>query len=73
MESVNLWIFIPYVVIFCLVAIPVMYIWVYHYSARLPCCSSKQNEKLEVSSDVETGTTEAPEQLSAPEHQVPTA
>ena len=73
METINLWILIPYVVIFALVAIPVFYIWIHYYSAKLPCCASKQNDKVEEGSDVETGTTEAPEQLSAPERQVSVA
>ena len=65
MDQINLWILIPFVVIFALVTIPVVYIWVTHYSAKFLCCASKQNGKVEDGSDAATGTTEAPEQLSA--------
>ena len=61
MDQVNLWILIPSLILFALVTIPVVYIWVIHYSARILCCASKQNSKSEEVSDVETGTTEVPE------------
>jgi hypothetical protein len=61
MDQVNLWILVPSLIIFALVSVPVVYIWIVHYSDKLLCCSSKQNKKEEEISDVETGTTEAPE------------
>jgi hypothetical protein len=64
MDQINLWILVPCVLIFGLVTIPVVYIWVSVYSCWFPCGGSKQSDKSEEVSDSETGTTEAPEQLS---------
>ena len=65
MDSLNLWILIPFVLFFALVAIPVIYIWIHHYAGRWLCCTSKQNAKNDEASEVATGTTEAPEQLAS--------
>ena len=61
MENVNWWILAPCLILLALVAIPMIHIGLRRYSSKMLCCSSTRQEKSEETSEIATGTTDAPE------------
>lgn len=65
METINWWILAPLLIFLTLITIPIVYVWVSVYGAKLRLrWTEKPMESIEKSIEVESATTEAPENLA---------
>lgn len=65
METINWWILAPMLIFLSLITIPIVYVWVSVYGARLRLRSAENPvESIEKSIEVESATTEVPENLA---------
>ena len=65
METINWWILAPMLIFLSLITIPIVYVWVSVYGARLRLRSTENPvESIEKSIEVESATTEVPENLA---------
>ena len=54
MQTTNYWILAPFIIFFGLVAVPIAYIWISHYYAKLSGSASKLPATLGKGDDIES-------------------